>query len=108
LDRLPKRCRAAGTKKLLRVKPDHPCKTLGIACLSVCAFIFMCGVIWDKGITMAFQQGLGVYFAEFGKKVIELVLTAASLAFPAELTKIYLRARARRTETNLTAQMELA
>jgi Ca2+-transporting ATPase len=70
-------------KTPLQVKLDQLGKTLGIVCLSVCAFIFVYGVIRDTDLSMAYQQGLSAYFAEFGETVIELVMTAVSLAIAA-------------------------
>jgi len=41
------------------------------------------GVIRDTELTMAFQQGLSAYFGVYGETVIELVMTAVSLAIAA-------------------------
>jgi len=70
-------------KTPLQVKLDQLGKTLGVLCLSVCAFIFLYGVIRDTNLTVAFQLGLGAYFAQYGETVIELVMTAVSLAIAA-------------------------
>jgi Ca2+-transporting ATPase len=67
----------------LQIKLDQLGKTLGVVCLSVCAFIFVFGVIRDTDLSMAFQQGLTTYFGEYGETVIELVMTAVSLAIAA-------------------------
>src|SRR5512136_2551246 len=67
----------------LQIKLDQLGKTLGIICLSVCAFIFVYGVIRGTDLSLAFQQGMGAYFAKFGTTVIELVMTAVSLAIAA-------------------------
>lgn len=67
----------------LQVKLDQLGKTLGVLCLSVCAFIFVYGVIRDTQLTIAFKQGISVYFAQYGETVIELVMTAVSLAIAA-------------------------
>src|SRR5512137_613134 len=59
-------------KTPLQFKLDQLGKTLGIICLSVCGFIFLYGVIRDTNLSMAFQEGLGPYFARYGGSVIEL------------------------------------
>lgn len=70
-------------KTPLQVKLDQLGKTLGIVCLSVCAFILVFGIVRDTNLAMAFQKGLGAYFGEYGETVIELVMTAVSLAIAA-------------------------
>jgi Ca2+-transporting ATPase len=67
----------------LQIKLDQLGKTLGIVALSVCGFILVYGIIRDTDLGMAFQQGLPAYFAEYGETVIELVMTAVSLAIAA-------------------------
>src|SRR5512136_2697702 len=67
----------------LQLKLDQLGKTLGVVCLSVCAFIFVFGVIRDTDLSLAFQEGLKIYFGEYGETVIELVMTAVSLAIAA-------------------------
>ncbi len=67
----------------LQIKLDELGKTLGIVALSICAFIFLFGVIRDTNPGMAFSQGLGAYWAEHGEEVIELLMTAVSLAIAA-------------------------
>ncbi len=67
----------------LQIKLDELGKTLGIVCLSICGFIFLFGVIRDTDLGMAFSQGLGAYWQTHGKVVIELLMTAVSLAIAA-------------------------
>ena len=70
-------------KTPLQIKLDELGKTLGIVALSVCGFILVYGIIRDTNLTVAFQRGLGAYFAAYGETVIELVMTAVSLAIAA-------------------------
>jgi len=67
----------------LQVKLDQLGKTLGIVALSVCAFILVFGIIRDTNPAMAFTEGFAAYWGEHGKEVIELVMTAVSLAIAA-------------------------
>ena len=67
----------------LQIKLDQLGKTLGIVCLSVCGFIFLFGVIRDTDPGMAFREGFGAYFGAHGEEVIELLMTAVSLAIAA-------------------------
>ena len=67
----------------LQIKLEELGKTLGIVALSVCAFIFLFGVIRDTDPGMAFTQGLGPYWAAHGEEVIALLMTAVSLAIAA-------------------------
>ncbi len=67
----------------LQVKLNQLGKTLGIVALSVCGFILVYGIIRDTDPAMAFQQGLGAYWAAHGEEVIALVMTAVSLAIAA-------------------------
>ena len=70
-------------KTPLQIKLDELGKTLGIVALSVCGFILVYGIIRDTNLSVAFQQGIGAYFALYGETVIELVMTAVSLAIAA-------------------------
>ncbi len=67
----------------LQIKLDQLGRTLGIVALSVCAFILVFGLIRDTNPVMAFKEGIGAYWGEHGKEVIELVMTAVSLAIAA-------------------------
>ena len=67
----------------LQIKLEELGKTLGIVALSVCAFIFLFGVIRDTDPGMAFTQGLGPYWAAHGGEVVALLMTAVSLAIAA-------------------------
>ncbi len=67
----------------LQIKLEQLGKTLGVVALSVCAFIFLFGVIRDTDPGMAFAQGIGKYWGAHGEEVIELLMTAVSLAIAA-------------------------
>ncbi len=67
----------------LQIKLDQLGKTLGIVALSVCAFILLFGLIRDTNPGMIFKEGFGAYWTEHNKEVIELVMTAVSLAIAA-------------------------
>ena len=67
----------------LQLKLDELGKTLGIVALSICAFIFLFGVIRDTDPGQAFREGIGAYFGSHGEQVIELLMTAVSLAIAA-------------------------
>ncbi|MCS7039059.1 MAG: HAD-IC family P-type ATPase, partial [Caldilineales bacterium] len=70
-------------KTPLQIKLDQLGKTLGIVALSLCGFIFLFGVIRDTYPVMAFQQGLRAYWGAHAHEVIELLMTAVSLAIAA-------------------------
>ncbi len=67
----------------LQIKLDQLGKTLGIVALSVCGFILLFGLIRDTNPSMMFTDGIGAYWVEHGKEVIELIMTAVSLAIAA-------------------------
>ena len=67
----------------LQIKLEQLGKTLGIVCLSICAFILLFGIVRDTDPAMIFTKGINAYFAEHGRDVIELVMTAVSLAIAA-------------------------
>ncbi len=67
----------------LQIKLDQLGKTLGIVALSICAFILVFGIVRDTNPAMAFREGLGAYWGEHGREVIELVMTSVSLAIAA-------------------------
>ena len=67
----------------LQIKLDQLGKTLGIVALSVCGFILLFGLIRDTNPSMIFTQGFGAYWIEHSREVIELVMTAVSLAIAA-------------------------
>ncbi len=67
----------------LQIKLDQLGKTLGVVALSVCGFILLFGIIRDTNPGMIFREGFGAYWVEHGKEVIELVMTAVSLAIAA-------------------------
>ena len=58
-------------------------KVLGTAALSICAIIFLVGAVRDTQISVAVSQGVGAYFAAYSEKLMELFMTAISLAIAA-------------------------
>ncbi len=67
----------------LQKKLDQLAKVLGIVCLSVCAIIFLYGIIRDTHIGTIAQEGIAAYFIAEKKDIIELFMTAVSLAIAA-------------------------
>ncbi len=58
-------------------------KTLGIISLAVCAVILVYGVIRYTNPAQIFSEGLGVYWTEHSQELVELFMTAVSLAIAA-------------------------
>ncbi len=67
----------------LQKKLDQMAKILGIACLSICAFIFIYGLIKDTHFGTIFSDGLLTYLSNEKKDIINLFMTAVSLAIAA-------------------------
>jgi Ca2+-transporting ATPase len=67
----------------LQQKLDQLGKVLGIICLSICGFIFMYGLIRDTHLGSIFQKGLMAYLSAEKKDIVELFMTAVSLAIAA-------------------------
>ncbi len=58
-------------------------KWLGIIALAICGVIFLYGVIRDTQPALAFQEGFAVYFRQYQQDIVELFMTAVSLAIAA-------------------------
>ncbi len=67
----------------LQGKLNQLARLLGIVCLAVCAIIFLYGLFRDTRISMIFDQGLMSYLSAEKKDLIELFMTAVSLAIAA-------------------------
>ncbi|MCX5908314.1 MAG: HAD-IC family P-type ATPase [Deltaproteobacteria bacterium] len=67
----------------LQLKLDQLAKTLGILCLGICGIIFIYGLIRDTHFGTIFQDGLMAYLTAEKKDIIELFMTAVSLAIAA-------------------------
>jgi Ca2+-transporting ATPase len=67
----------------LQQKLDQLGKMLGIVCLSICGVIFIYGVIRDTHPGLIFSKGLMEYLTLEKKDIIELFMTAVSLAIAA-------------------------
>ncbi|MDA8082699.1 MAG: cation-translocating P-type ATPase [Nitrospiraceae bacterium] len=67
----------------LQNKLDQLAKTLGVGCLSICGIIFVWGLIRDTHLGMIFRDGFPVYFLAEQKDIINLFMTAVSLAIAA-------------------------
>ncbi len=67
----------------LQGKLDHLGKVLGVACLSICGIIFVYGLVRDTHFGTIFSQGLMAYLSAEKKDIVELFMTAVSLAIAA-------------------------
>jgi Ca2+-transporting ATPase len=67
----------------LQGKLDHLGKVLGVACLSICGVIFVYGLVRDTHFGTIFSQGLLAYLSAEKKDIVELFMTAVSLAIAA-------------------------
>ena len=67
----------------LQRKLEELGKTLGIISLAICGIILVYGVIRYTNPAMIFQEGFGAYWAEHQQDVVELFMTAVSLAIAA-------------------------
>jgi Ca2+-transporting ATPase len=67
----------------LQQKLDQLAKWLGIACLSICGIIFIYGLLRDTHIGTIFSDGLMTYLRTEKKDIVELFMTAVSLAIAA-------------------------
>ena len=67
----------------LQRKLEHLGKVLGTACLAICAVVLIYGLIRDTHITDVFNTGLLAYWAAEKKDIVNLILTAVSLAIAA-------------------------
>jgi Ca2+-transporting ATPase len=67
----------------LQEKLEQLGKTLGIVSLAICGFLFVFGVIRDTELGTVFTEGLRVYLNEHSDEILELFMTAVSLAIAA-------------------------
>jgi P-type Ca2+ transporter type 2C len=67
----------------LQERLDELGKRLAIASLGICAVIFLYGVVRDTDLGLAWTSGVVSYFTQFRFPLIDLFLTAVSLAIAA-------------------------
>src|SRR5882672_5875826 len=67
----------------LQVKLDQLAKTLGIVCLSICGLIFVYGIFIDTNFKSVVTEGFLAYLTAEKKTIVELFMTAVSLAIAA-------------------------
>ena len=67
----------------LQQKLDQLAKMLGTACLAICAIIFLYGIYRDTHLGTILTDGFMAYFRHEQKDIIELFMTAVSLAIAA-------------------------
>lgn len=67
----------------LQQKLNQLAKVLGIGCLIICAIVFIYGLIRDTHFGTIFKDGLFAYFLAEKKDIVELFMTAVSLAIAA-------------------------
>jgi Ca2+-transporting ATPase len=67
----------------LQVKLDQLGKWLGAACLAICAVILVIGLLRDTRTGVIFTDGLSTYMQAYRHKIVELFMTAVSLAIAA-------------------------
>jgi P-type Ca2+ transporter type 2C len=58
-------------------------KVLGTACLAICAVVFVYGLFRDTHLSDAFQNGFFAYLQAERKDIVNLFMTAVSLAIAA-------------------------
>lgn len=67
----------------LQKKLEHLGKVLGIACLAICALVFIYGLFRDTHLAAALHSGFFTYLQAEKKDIIQLFMTAVSLAIAA-------------------------
>jgi Ca2+-transporting ATPase len=67
----------------LQQKLEHLGKVLGTACIAICAVVLVYGLIRDTHLTDVFKIGFGAYWEAEKKDIVNLILTAVSLAIAA-------------------------
>jgi P-type Ca2+ transporter type 2C len=67
----------------LQQKLDELGKTLGVISLVVCGIIFIYGILRDTQPRMIVAEGLSAYLGAFGQEIVDLAMTAVSLAIAA-------------------------
>ena len=67
----------------LQKKLEHLGKVLGTVCIAICAIVLVYGLIRDTHLTDVFKTGFGAYWEAEKKDIVNLILTAVSLAIAA-------------------------
>lgn len=67
----------------LQKKLEHLGKVLGTVCIGICAIVLVYGLIRDTNLTNVFNIGFGAYWEAEKKDIVNLILTAVSLAIAA-------------------------
>jgi Ca2+-transporting ATPase len=67
----------------LQQRLDELGRTLGVAALGICGAIFVFGIVRDTSPGMIFTQSLAAYLAAHQSDIVELFMTAVSLAIAA-------------------------
>src|ERR687895_999604 len=67
----------------LQQKLEHLGKVLGTVCIGICLIVLVYGLIRDTNLTQAFSTGFGNYWTAEKKDIVNLILTAVSLAIAA-------------------------
>jgi Ca2+-transporting ATPase len=67
----------------LQVKLDQLGKWLGAGCLAICAVILVIGLLRDTRTAVILTDGLSTYMQAYRHKIVELFMTAVSLAIAA-------------------------
>jgi Ca2+-transporting ATPase len=67
----------------LQKKLDQLAKILGVGCLAICCIIFVWGLIRDTHLSTIIKDGLFAYFSAEKRGIVNLFMTAVSLAIAA-------------------------
>src|SRR5687767_2272366 len=67
----------------LQQKLEHLGKVLGTVCIGICLIVLIYGLLRDTNLTQAFTTGFGNYWEAEKKDIVNLILTAVSLAIAA-------------------------
>ncbi|MBN2084025.1 MAG: cation-translocating P-type ATPase [Anaerolineales bacterium] len=67
----------------LQQRLDELARSLGIAALGICGAIFVFGIVRDTSPGMIFTQGIVEYLSSHQSEIVELFMTAVSLAIAA-------------------------
>ncbi|MEY4137868.1 MAG: Calcium-transporting ATPase [Pseudomonadota bacterium] len=67
----------------LQKKLEHLGKVLGLACLAICALVFIYGLFRDTHLVAALNSGFFTYLQTEKKDIVQLFMTAVSLAIAA-------------------------